>query len=427
MTTKRKTIKKATKRRTVKKTKTGRKRTVKKKAPARKKPAKRTVGKVSAKRKPIRSKKKNIRRQIKKEVSDTKAVQSFVKNKQEEKPPLEPKKFVKRRLTDDELLLAVRKYKQRIETIKKEVKKGIIGQDTVIDAVLKCMIAGGHVLLESVPGLAKTFLAMLLNETMENSIFNRIQFTPDLLPTDITGVTVYDKIKGFYVMKGPIFANVVLADELNRTPPKVQSAMLQAMQEKQVTIGRKTYDLPKPFFVLATQNPLEQRGVYPLSAAQIDRFLFKVYVDYPKEDDEFFVMDENSNMKKIADYGIRKVIGPEEILKMQQIVKYIHISHELKEYIVNIVDATRNPEEHGLTEEKKYIQYGGSPRASIFLCLSAKATALLNGRVFVTPEDIKSVSKEVLRHRIILNYEGKARELITDDIIDIILKKVPVL
>ncbi|MBN2101263.1 MAG: MoxR family ATPase [Candidatus Aenigmarchaeota archaeon] len=337
------------------------------------------------------------------------------------------KEYAKHIPTDEELFLAVRKYKQRIETIKNEVKKGIIGQDDVIDSILKCMVSGGHVLLESVPGLAKTFTAMLLNETMENSVFNRIQFTPDLLPTDITGVTVYDKIKGFYVMKGPIFANLVLADELNRTPPKVQSAMLQAMQERQVTIGRKTYDLPKPFFVLATQNPLEQRGVYPLSAAQIDRFLFKIFVDYPEESDEFFVMDQNSNMKKIEDYNIQKVIGPQEITEIQDVVKYIHISRELKEYIVNIVDATRHPEEHGLAEEKKYIQYGGSPRASIFLCLSAKATALLNGRIFVTPEDIKSVAKEVLRHRIILNYEGKARNISTDDVIDEIIKKVPVL
>ncbi len=329
--------------------------------------------------------------------------------------------------TEEELLDCVKKYKQKIETIKNEVKKGIIGQDTVIDSVLKCMVSGGHVLLESVPGLAKTLLAMLLNEAMQNSSFNRIQFTPDLLPTDITGVTVYDKIKGFYVMKGPIFANVILADELNRTPPKVQSAMLQAMQENQVTIGRKTYDLPKPFFVMATQNPLEQRGVYPLSAAQIDRFLFKVFVDYPDEDNEFLVMDQNSNMKTIEEYGIRKVISPYEIIEMQEIVKYIHLSQELKEYIVNIVDATRNPKEHGLGEEAKYIQYGASPRASIFLGLSAKATALLNGRVFVTPEDIKSVAKEVLRHRLILNYEGKAKEISTDDLIEEIMKRVPVL
>jgi MoxR-like ATPase len=342
--------------------------------------------------------------------------------------PLPPRKVYQKNMpTEEELLLSVRKYKEKIEGIKNEVRKGILGQDEVIDSVLKCMVSGGHVLLESVPGLAKTFLAMLLNETMQDSIFNRIQFTPDLLPTDITGVTVYDKIKGFYVMKGPIFANLVLADELNRTPPKVQSAMLQAMQENQVTIGRNTYDLPRPFFVIATQNPLEQRGVYPLSVAQVDRFLFKVFVTYPDEEDEFFVMDQNSNMKTIAEYGIKKVISPKEILEMQKVVRCIHISHELKEYIVNLVDATRNPKEHNLSEEAKYMQYGGSPRASIFMCLSAKATALLNGRIFVTPEDIKSVAKEVLRHRIILNYEGKAREINPDDIIDEIIKKVPVL
>lgn len=416
-----------------KKTRTKKKKPVRKvtrKAVKRKKTLKRRiVKKKQPKKKAPKSGKKRIRQKTRKKRAETKAVQTFINNKQENKQAetVMQKEYAKHIPTDEELFLAVRKYKQRIETIKNEVKKGIIGQDDVIDSILKCMVSGGHVLLESVPGLAKTFTAMLLNETMENSVFNRIQFTPDLLPTDITGVTVYDKIKGFYVMKGPIFANLVLADELNRTPPKVQSAMLQAMQERQVTIGRKTYDLPKPFFVLATQNPLEQRGVYPLSAAQIDRFLFKIFVDYPEESDEFFVMDQNSNMKKIEDYNIQKVIGPQEITEIQDVVKYIHISRELKEYIVNIVDATRHPEEHGLAEEKKYIQYGGSPRASIFLCLSAKATALLNGRIFVTPEDIKSVAKEVLRHRIILNYEGKARNISTDDVIDEIIKKVPVL
>ncbi|NOX71894.1 MAG: MoxR family ATPase [Candidatus Micrarchaeota archaeon] len=349
------------------------------------------------------------------------------KDPEEKKNEIRQHQYVEHKPTEDELLLNVRKYKTKIERIKNEVKKGIIGQDNVIDSVLKCLVAGGHVLLESVPGLAKTFLTMLINETMEGSIFNRIQFTPDLLPADITGVTIYDKVKGFYVMKGPIFANLLLADELNRTPPKVQSAMLQAMQENQVTIGRKTYDLPKPFFVMATQNPLEQRGVYPLSAAQVDRFLFKIYVDYPDEDNEFYVMDQNSNMKAISEYGIEKVITPYEILEMQNTVKYIHLSSELKEYIVNIVDATRHPENYGLAEEAKYIQFGGSPRASINIGLSAKATALLNGRVFVTPEDVRSVTKEVLRHRIILNYEGKAREINTDDIIDEIMKKVPVL
>ena len=392
-----------------------RKKTIRKKQPERK----RIVRKRETRDKPPESESMELKNHMNESEVDT---SQFVEEEKQKIP-----EYIRHIPTEEELLEKVKIYNRKMEDMKNEIKKGIIGQDKVIDSVLKCLVAGGHVLLESVPGLAKTFLSMLLSRTIEGSTFNRIQFTPDLLPTDITGVTVYDKIKGFYVMKGPIFANVVLADELNRTPPKVQSAMLQAMQEKQVTIGRKTFDLPKPFFVIATQNPLEQRGVYPLSVAQVDRFLFKVFVDYPDEEHEFIVMDQNSNMKNMEEYGIRAVITPYEILEMQDMVKYIHLSQELKEYIVNIVDATRYPENYGIGEIGKYIQYGGSPRATINIGLASKATALLNGRVFVTPEDVRSVAKEVLRHRIILNYEGKAKEIQTDDIIDEILKKVPVL
>ena len=330
-------------------------------------------------------------------------------------------------ISDEELLKKVKYYGKKINEVKKEVHKGIVGQDEVINSVLKCLICRGHVLLESVPGLAKTLLARLLTKTVKQANFQRIQFTPDLLPTDITGVTVYEKGKGFYTVKGPIFANIILGDEINRAPPKVQSAMLQAMEERQVTIGRQTFDLPRPFFVMATENPLEQKGVYPLAVAQVDRFLFKVFVDYPKEKEEIIISEQNIEVKTIDEFGIKKVIDPKEILEIQEVVKKIKLSEELKKYIVDIIDATRYPDNYGMVEEKKYISYGASPRASIYLALAAKATALMDNRIYVTPKDIRNVAKEVLRHRIILNYEGKAREISTDSIIDEIIKRVPVL
>jgi len=320
----------------------------------------------------------------------------------------------------------VSEYSLKLNEVKNEVKKGLIGQDDVIDSVLKCIICNGNVLMEGVPGLAKTTLILLLTQTVRDCKFQRIQFTPDMLPTDITGVTVFEEKKGFYVVKGPIFANFVLGDEINRTPPKVQSAMLQAMQERQVTIGRKTYNLPNPFFVLATQNPLEDKGVYPLPEAQVDRFLFKVEVTYPEKRDEIVIIDRNITVKEIKDFEIKQVIGLDDILKMQQIVKEIHMSDEIGKYIINIVNATRYPDRFDI-ESGKYIQWGGSPRASIYLSLAAKATAMMNERTFVIPEDVRSIAKDVLRHRIILNYEGKAKGIRTDDIIDEVIDKVPVI
>ncbi|RLI95648.1 MAG: ATPase [Candidatus Altiarchaeales archaeon] len=320
----------------------------------------------------------------------------------------------------------VSEYSLKLNEAKNEVKKGLIGQDDVIDSVLKCIICNGNVLMEGVPGLAKTTLILLLTQTVRDCKFQRIQFTPDMLPTDITGVTVFEEKKGFYVVKGPIFANFVLGDEINRTPPKVQSAMLQAMQERQVTIGRKTYNLPNPFFVLATQNPLEDKGVYPLPEAQMDRFLFKIEVTYPERRDEIVIIDRNITVKEIKDFEIKQVIGLDDILKMQQIVKEIHMSDEIGKYIINIVNATRYPDRFDI-ENGKYIQWGGSPRASIYLSLAAKATAMINERTFVIPEDVRSIAKDVLRHRIILNYEGKAKGIRTDDIIDEVIDKVPVI
>jgi len=320
----------------------------------------------------------------------------------------------------------VKQFSKKIEEAKKEVKKVIVGQEKIIDSVIKCLICNGHVLLEGVPGVAKTLLIRSLAQTIKGAKFSRIQFTPDLLPTDITGTMVYEEKKGFYASKGPIFANIVLADEINRAPPKVQSAMLQAMQERQVTIGKETFDLPKPFFVLATQNPLEQKGVYPLPEAQVDRFLFKCIVEYPKRIEERTIIEQNVEVKKLEDFNLKKVLELKEILEIQALVKSIFLSDQIKRYIVKLVDATRYPSKYKI-EKGKYIQWGASPRASIYLALAARATALMKGRDYVIPEDVREVSHDVLRHRIILTYEGKAREIRTEEVIDEIVEKVPVL
>jgi len=318
------------------------------------------------------------------------------------------------------------KYNRRLNDLKAEIRKAVVGQEDVVDSLLKCILCRGHILFESVPGLAKTFLVRVLTKTIKEASFQRIQFTPDLLPTDITGITVYEEDKGFYTIKGPIFANIVLADEINRSPPKVQSAMLQAMQEREVTIGRETFPLPKPFMVLATQNPLEQQGVYPLALAQIDRFLFKVFISYPKIEEEIQIIDQNADVVKMEDFGIKEVLGFDDIESMQSITKMIHMSEEVKAYLLNIVEATRYPDKYGV-QEGKYMQWGASPRASINLALGARATAFLNGRDYVTPDDVRDVAYPVLRHRVVLNYEGKAREVSPDKIIASIIQKVPVI
>jgi MoxR-like ATPase len=324
-----------------------------------------------------------------------------------------------------ELSKRVNGHKNKLTEAKKEVGKGIIGQDYVIDSVLKGIICNKHVLLESVPGLAKTLLVRLLTSTVDGATFQRIQFTPDLLPSDITGTTVYEEKRGFYTLKGPIFANFLLGDEINRAPPKVQSAMLQGMEERIVTIGKETYPLPKPFIVLATQNPLEQKGVYPLSLAQVDRFLFKVYVDYPSEEAEILILNQNSMVKKIEEYGIKQVLTPQEIIDMQECVKDIRLSMEVKEYLADLVNATRYPAEYGI-KEGKYIRWGASPRATIGLAMATRATALMNNRTFAMPGDVRSITHLVLRHRLILNYEGKARGISVDDVINSIIDNVPV-
>ncbi len=316
-------------------------------------------------------------------------------------------------------------YNKKITALKNEIKKVVVGQEEVMDATIKCVICDGHALLEGVPGVAKTLLLRTLSIAVSDIKYQRIQFTPDLLPADIIGITAYNPDKGFYIVKGPIFANFVLADEINRAPPKVQSAMLEAMCERMVTIGREEFVLKRPFLVLATQNPLEQMGVYPLPEAQIDRFLFKVFVDYPKKDEEIHVLDQNIELKNLEDYGVQQVVSPQELIKMHELVKEIHISPKIKEYIVDLVSTTRGKNDYKI-ESIKYVAHGGSPRASIYLQLASKATAFLNNRAYVVPDDVKDVAHGVLRHRLSLNYEGKARGIQTDEIIDDLLKVVPV-
>jgi len=328
---------------------------------------------------------------------------------------MEDESFLKKKIPECQEIL---------KAIKLEVSKIVVGQQRVIDTILNGILADGHILVEGVPGIAKTVLIRAIAAATGGQ-FNRIQFTVDLLPTDITGLTAYDEKKGFYVIKGPVFANFLLADEINRAPPKVQSAMLEAMAEKQVTIGKETFPMMKPFFVLATENPIETSGTYPLPEAQIDRFLFKIKMGYPTFDEEKEVVKRNIAIKGFSEYGIKAVASPEIIAEMQEIVKRIYVSGEIEHYIVKIVEATRDPKKYGI-ELGKYIEWGASPRASIFMFISAKANAFMKGDTFVTPSHIKAIAKNILRHRIILNYEGLGENIDTDRIITEILSKVPV-
>jgi len=279
-------------------------------------------------------------------------------------------------------------------------------------------------LVEGIPGIAKTLLLRTMS-VVTGCEFKRIQFTPDLLPTDIVGVTAYDEKKGFYTVKGPVFANFVLGDEINRAPPKVQSSLLEAMQEKQVTIGHNSYPLPSPFFVMATQNPVEQMGTYPLPEAQIDRFIYKILMKYPTMEEEQKILENNISLHKFEDYNLMPIIKPQDILKLQQDTKKIYLDPKIEKYIVRLVDATRNPKKYNL-EMGKYIEFGSSPRASISLFIASKAHALLGGRVYVTPNDIKAVAHNIFRHRLIMTYEGQAEEIKSDDVIKEILAKVPI-
>jgi MoxR-like ATPase len=318
----------------------------------------------------------------------------------------------------------LREYSQKFSAIKNEMSKVIVGQGQIVDSLIEALLCNGHVLVEGVPGIAKTLTVRTLS-VITGGQFSRIQFTPDLLPTDIIGITTYEEGRGFYSVKGPIFANFLLADEINRAPPKVQSALLEAMQERQVTIGKESFPLPNPFFVMATQNPIESLGTYKLPEAQIDRFIFKLEMRYPSVEDELKILHQNSTLSKFESFNVQDVMTPEMILRAQQDVKKIYLDKRVEKYIVNIVDATRNPEKYGLTTGK-YIEYGTSPRSSIALFIASKAHALVRGKSYVTPMDVKDVAYNVLRHRIILNYEGQAEDMSTNKIIEEILKKVPV-
>ena len=319
----------------------------------------------------------------------------------------------------------IKYYQTQLSEVKKEFSKVVVGQERIIDGLLKGLLANGHVLIEGVPGTAKTLLVKSL-AVITGCAFKRVQFTVDLLPTDITGITAYDKNAGFYLVKGPVFANFLLADEINRGTPKTQSALLEAMQEKQVTIGRETYPLQRPFFVMATQNPIENIGVYELPEAQLDRFLFKLIITYPTLDEEKRVIDKNVEMRPFESYGVKPILSPQIILQLQEITRRIFISDEIKDYITRIVDATRNPQRYTI-ELGRYVDFGASPRASISFASAARAEALLNGSAFVTDQHIKNVSHDILRHRIILSYEGLASKIKTEDVINEILSKIEVI
>jgi MoxR-like ATPase len=315
-------------------------------------------------------------------------------------------------------------HKEKVKQVYAEVAKVVVGQEYMVNRLLIGLFTNGHILLEGVPGLAKTLTVSTLAQVLHLD-FQRIQFTPDLLPSDLVGTMIYNQKEGkFEVKKGPIFANIILADEINRSPAKVQSALLEAMQEKTVTIGETTFKLDKPFLVMATQNPVDQEGTYPLPEAQVDRFMMKVFVDYPTKDQEIEIMRRISNMK--FDYKVNTMLSKEEIFAIREQVNKVKISESLERYIIELVYATRKPVEYKLNELAQYIQFGASPRASINLNLSAKAMAYMEGREYVLPEDIKEVARDVMNHRIILNYEAEADNVKTTDIISAILSKVPI-
>jgi len=315
-------------------------------------------------------------------------------------------------------------HREKINQVITEVGKVVVGQEYMVNRLLIGLFTNGHILLEGVPGLAKTLTVSTLARVLHLD-FSRIQFTPDLLPADLVGTMIYNQREGkFEVKKGPIFANIILADEINRSPAKVQSALLEAMQEKQVTIGETTFTLDKPFLVLATQNPVENEGTYPLPEAQIDRFMMKVFVDYPTKAQELEVMRRISNMQ--FDFTVNQVLTKEDIFDIRDQVNRVKISESLERYIIELVFATRKPLEYKLTEQAPYIQYGASPRASINLNLAAKAAAYMEGREYVLPEDIKEVAMDVMNHRILLNYEAEADNVKTSDIIKALLQKVPI-
>ena len=310
-----------------------------------------------------------------------------------------------------------------VDMISMEMNKVIVGQKHLVEGLMIGMLSNGHILLEGVPGLAKTLAINTLAHII-NAKFSRIQFTPILLPADVVGTMVYSqKDESFQVKKGPIFANFVLADEINRAPAKVQSALLEAMQERQVTIGKETFLLPEPFLVLATQNPIEQEGTYPLPEAQVDRFMLKVIIDYPKQEEEKLIIRQNINGEK---FNVKPILKAEEIIEARKVVRQVYLDEKIERYIVDIVFATRYPEKYDLKELKDMIGFGGSPRASINLALAARTYAFIKRRGYVIPEDVRAVAHDVLRHRIGLTYEAEASNVTSDEIVSKILNKVEV-
>lgn len=313
-----------------------------------------------------------------------------------------------------------------IDDIRHEMGKVVIGQHYMIDRLLIGLLTNGHVLLEGVPGLAKTLTVSSLAQVIDTR-FQRIQFTPDLLPADLVGTMIYNpKVGDFTVKKGPVFSNIILADEINRSPAKVQSALLECMQERQVTIGEQTFPLAHPFLVLATQNPVEQEGTYPLPEAQVDRFMLKLKIGYPSKEDEMSIMRQMSKLQNKEKAPLNKVVSPEVILNARSTINDIYIDEKVEQYIINMIFATRKPAEYGLGELSSMISFGASPRASINLNLAAKAEAFMQHRGFVTPEDVREVALDVLRHRIILSYEAEAEDISTEDIVTKLMETIVV-
>ncbi len=317
----------------------------------------------------------------------------------------------------------IKKQKLLIDSLLNEIKNVIVGRDDCLIKIITAIIAGGHILLEGMPGLAKTLIIRTIADCIQLD-FQRIQFTPDLLPADITGTMIYEQqTSGFTVSKGPIFSNIVLADEINRAPAKAQSALLEAMQEHQVTIGKETYMLERPFFVLATQNPIDQEGTYQLPEAQLDRFIMKIIFNYQSKTDELEILRKYSVFEKPI---VKKIMTGSDILELQKIAYSIFTDKKIEDYIVNLIDATRHPENYGLSVLKNKIQFGASPRATIYLHLCAKITAMLNGRTFVLPDDIKCIAADILRHRIVMTFEAEAEDYSTDIIIKKLLDNIEV-
>jgi MoxR-like ATPase len=318
----------------------------------------------------------------------------------------------------------VQELRGRLDALYRELEKVIVGQRVMIDRLLVGLLTGGHILLEGVPGLAKTLAVRTLAHGLRLS-FHRIQFTPDLLPADVIGTQIYNPRTGeFTIKKGPIFANLVLADEINRAPAKVQSALLEAMQEKQVTIGDTSYLLEQPFLVLATQNPIEQEGTYPLPEAQVDRFMLKLKLTYPSKDEELLILNRMAAVE--PNLRIEAALGPADVFTLRKAIDEIYVDDKIKRYIVEVVHATRRPAEHGV-DIGPYVQYGASPRATIFLTRAAKGQAFLDGRGYVTPQDVKSIGYDVLRHRLIVTYEAEAEDITAENLLQRIFDhlKVP--